>query len=242
MKTLFISDIHLDSLKSPLTHALLSFLRDTASDAEALYILGDLFESYIGDDEDALLHQAIAHALAQLAQRGTKVFLLNGNRDFLVGETFARRCKATLLKEPYTINLYGIPTLLLHGDTLCTEDKAYQRLRRVLRHPLFCSLGLKLPLTMRKYIADKLRNKSQYAIKQKSLSIMDVTQKEVEKVLQENKVSRLIHGHTHRPAIHHFYFNNQQGERIVLGAWDTRAEYLEATPNAATLKEFVFVR
>lgn len=242
MKTLFISDIHLDSLKSPLTNALLSFLRETAANAEALYILGDLFESYIGDDEDSLLHQAVAHALTQLARRGTKIFLLNGNRDFLVGKAFAKRCNATLVHEPYIINLYGTATLLLHGDSLCTEDKAYQRLRRVLRNPLFCYLGLKLPLSARKYIADQLRDKSKYAVTQKPFLIMDVTQTEVENVLRQNKVSRLIHGHTHRPAKHHFSFDNQQGERIVLGAWDSRAEYLEATPKGIALKEFVFTR
>jgi len=238
MKTLFISDIHLETTNSSLTKMFLRFLQTEATTAQALYLLGDLFESYIGDDENSLLHQEVAAALAKLVARGIAVSLLNGNRDFLVGKQFAQRCGATLLREPFVIDLYGVPTLLLHGDSLCTQDKAYQRLRWILRHPLVQFLGLKLPLSLRLRVAEKLRAESQYATQSKSLMIMDVVQEAVEAALRENHVYRLIHGHTHRPAVHRFMVDGQRAERFVLGAWDVRAEYLEATPELVRLVKF----
>jgi UDP-2,3-diacylglucosamine hydrolase len=240
MKTLFISDIHLDGPDSMLMRTLSAFLHTEAVGASALYILGDLFESYVGDDENNQLHRDLARLLSQLAQQGTKIYLLNGNRDFLVGKQFTTRCHAILLEEPVVIDLYGTPTLLLHGDSLCTLDKPYQRMRTLFRNKLFQSFVLQLPLSWRLKAASLMRDNSKRMLSGKSDFIMDVTQEAVEQILIKQRVNRLIHGHTHRPAIHHFTFNNnQQGERIVLGAWDATAQYLEATPQTTALKTFV---
>jgi UDP-2,3-diacylglucosamine hydrolase len=241
MKTLFISDIHLDTAGSPLTNALFQFLDTVAPESQSLYILGDLFESYVGDDENSLLHQELAAKLASLSREGISIYLLNGNRDFLVGKAFTDRCNATLLADPTLIDLYGTPTLLLHGDSLCTLDKSYQRMRRLFHNPLFQFLALKLPLRWRLKVAESMRDNSQQMVQTKSYAMMDTVQETVMQMLKQNKVTHMIHGHTHRPATHHFALNNNTvGERIVLGAWDkSGACYLEATPEGTELKKFV---
>lgn len=225
MTTLFISDLHLQLSQPPLSsqqellRACLSWLGSKARGSEALYILGDLFEAWIGDDDDAPWLQELATALRELNAGGTRLYFIHGNRDFLLGADFAQRCGMTLLPESIIIDLYGRPTLLLHGDTLCTEDTDYLKRRAESRSPLWQQAVLSLSLADRRALADSLRNESKMAGSNKSMEIMDVTSAEVLKVMEEAGVDLMIHGHTHRPARHELSVNRKTAERIVLGDW-----------------------
>lgn len=217
--TLFISDLHLDPRRPAITTLFQRFLTERASAAGALYILGDLFEAWIGDDDDSALAADIASALSALSRRGVPVYFVHGNRDFLLGERYAAACGMTLLAETTVIDLYGTPTLLMHGDTLCTDDVAYQAFRTQVRSPLWQAAMLSKPLAERRALAAQLRSESAQATQQKGEYIMDANADTVRHVLRAHGVQRLIHGHTHRPAVHHFDLDGAPAERIVLGDW-----------------------
>ena len=219
MATYLISDLHLDESRPDITRAFFDFLKGPAAGAEALYILGDFFEVWIGDDDDAPLVAEVAQQLQEYAAAGTKVFLMHGNRDFLLGEAFARRCGAELLADPSLVELAGQPVLLMHGDSLCTLDQEYMAFREQARNPQWQQALLAKPLQERRQIAAQIRAVSKSMNSRKAEDIMDVTPEEVVRVMQEHQVHTLIHGHTHRPARHHLELDGEPAERIVLGDW-----------------------
>jgi UDP-2,3-diacylglucosamine hydrolase len=222
----FISDLHLEEDRPDITGAFLYFMDKIQSQAEALYILGDFFESWIGDDEDTELQVLIKERLRAFSQTGKKLYFMHGNRDFLVGELFAVQTGAQLLEDPCVVNLNGIDTLLMHGDSLCTADTGYMKFRATIRNPAFLEPFLKRPLEERKITAQQLRAMSQANNQSKDMEIMDVTLEEIPKVLRQHNVTTLIHGHTHRPAIHALSYDSQDAQRIVLGDWDKEIWYL----------------
>lgn len=230
MTTLFISDLHLEESRPDITDAFLTFLREKAAGVEQLYILGDFFEAWIGDDERTPLQEQIAAALKQLSDSGTAIFLMHGNRDFLIGEDFCHRAGATLLDDPTVIDLYGTPTLLLHGDSLCTADVEYQKFRTNMRNPQMQKMMLARPLEDRQQMAKQLRALSMAKNQGKAEDIMDVTPEEVVKELEAHGVQLMIHGHTHRPAVHELKANGKPARRIVLGDWHSHLWWLEVQP------------
>lgn len=232
MSTLFISDLHLEESREDITRALLNFLEERAVSAERLYILGDFFEAWIGDDERTRLQETVAAALRQLRDRGTEIFLMHGNRDFLIGKDFCSRAGASLLEDPTVINLYGTPTLLMHGDSLCTADTEYQKFRANMRNPQWQQMILQRPLADRQLMARQLREISMAKNQGKMESIMDVTPEEVVSVMEAHGVQRLIHGHTHRPAVHQLEVSGKPAQRFVLGDWDKHAWWLEVKEGA----------
>ncbi len=227
MTTLFISDLHLEEARPDITRAFLDFLDTRARGAEQLYILGDFFEAWIGDDEHTPLQDQVADALKSVSDAGTALFLMHGNRDFLIGEDFCARVGATLLDDPTVVDLYGTPTLLMHGDSLCTADVEYQKFRASMRNQQWQKAFLQRPLQDRQMVARQLREISMAKNKGKEEFIMDVTPEEVVKVMESHGVRRLIHGHTHRPAVHQHQVNGQAATRIVLGDWHENAWWLE---------------
>lgn len=224
---LLISDLHLEEKRPDITRAFLRFLRERATQADALYILGDFFEVWIGDDGMSPFQHEIAAALRELSETGTRIFLMHGNRDFLIGRAFCREAGCTLLKDPSVINVHGERLLLMHGDSLCTADHAYMRMRRLLRNPLSRLILRHLPLAKRQQLARKLRNESRTQTRMKAAEITDVTPAEVERVMRQHKVYTLIHGHTHRPNVHMLDVNGQNALRIVLGDWDKQGWALQ---------------
>ena len=230
MTTLFISDLHLCPTRPAVNLAFLAFLRGPARRAGALYILGDLFEYWAGDDDlDDPFAAAICHALAATAAAGVAVFFMPGNRDFLVGEGFARLTGMTLLEDPILRNVEGIPTLLMHGDTLCTDDVAYQSLRAALRAAPWQREFLARPLAERKRAIEELRLRSEEEKQIKSAAIMDANRDAVAAALRTHGYPRLIHGHTHRPARHVHDIDGRSCERLVLADWYHRGSYLECS-------------
>ncbi|GBO82961.1 UDP-2,3-diacylglucosamine diphosphatase [Marinobacter salsuginis] len=230
MTTLFISDLHLEESRPDITEAFLGFLDGTASGVDQLYILGDFFEAWIGDDERTPLQEQIAAALRKLRDSGTDIFLMHGNRDFLIGEDFCKRAGASLLDDPTVIDLHGTPTLLMHGDSLCTADVEYQKFRANMRNPQWQQMILQRPLKDRQQMARQLREISMAKNQGKEEFIMDVTPEEVIKDMEAHGVQHMIHGHTHRPAVHELIANGLPAKRIVLGDWDKNVWWLEAEP------------
>ena len=227
MTTLFISDLHLDGSRPEITGLFQEFLEEEAAKASALYILGDFFEVWIGDDDDDLHHAQVTAGLKTLTSAGVPVYLMHGNRDFLIGRRFAERTGVKLLADPTVIDLGGSPTLLMHGDTLCTDDLQYQKARRFLRNRMVQGIYLALPLSLRRRIAAYARAKSKTDTAAKASYIMDVNQQAVESVMAQHGVTRLIHGHTHRPAVHCFKsVDGKDMERIVLGDWYEQSSIL----------------
>ena len=218
--SLFISDLHLSS-DQPRSMAEFRYLVDEfASKAEAFYILGDLFEYWAGDDDlDDPFHAQVVAALASLATHHTRVYLLHGNRDLLMGETLAAACHAKLLEDPTLVDLYGTPTLLSHGDALCTDDVDYMRHREQVRDPGFQKDFLAKPLAMRKTAIEEMRQRSTAAKRDKDDAVMDVNDEAVAALLRKYHYPRLIHGHTHRPARHELVVDDHDCERWVLGDW-----------------------
>lgn len=225
-ETLFISDLHLDSGHPEIQQQLLDFLGHDAKGSDALYILGDLFEVWLGDDDDNPDHQNIIDSLQRLHSQGTPIYIQHGNRDFLLGERFSQRCGCTILPDPCVIDLYGQQVLIMHGDLLCSDDVDYQAFRLQVRDPAWQAQFLHLPLTQRKQIAEGLRQKSQQETRTKTTDIMDVTQSTVDQYMQQHNVHTLIHGHTHRPDIHKWKQNDIARERIVLGDWHAQGSVL----------------
>lgn len=230
MTTLFISDLHLEESRPDITEAFLRFLDEKASGVEQLYILGDFFEAWIGDDERTPLQEQIAAALRKLRDSGTDIFLMHGNRDFLIGQDFCDRAGARLLDDPTVIDLHGTPTLLMHGDSLCTADVEYQKFRANMRNPQWQQMILQRPLADRQQMARQLREISMAKNQGKEEFIMDVTPEEVVKDMEKHGVQQLIHGHTHRPAVHELTANGAPAKRIVLGDWDKNVWWLRAEP------------
>jgi UDP-2,3-diacylglucosamine hydrolase len=231
----FIADLHLSEDRPDITACFLSFLQDEAPKAQTLYILGDLFEYWVGDDDDSPFVVKIAQAIKSLSLTGTQVYFIHGNRDFLLGKKYAQKAGMMLLPESYIIDLFGQKALIMHGDTLCTHDVEYQQFRKKSRSWWWQFIIKSLPLSVRKKIAANYRNKSALAKQNKSMEIMDVTQEEVIAQLRKAGVNLLIHGHTHRPAIHQIQLNNQNAQRIVLGDWYHQGAWLKVTPTKMQL-------
>ena len=222
MSTLFISDLHLDGSWPDITNQFLEFLQVEAAQAEALYILGDLFEAWIGDDDPDADKQRVIGALRNLTSSGVPCYVMHGNRDFLLGTRFCRETGTKLLDDGTVITLYGRRVLLLHGDTLCTDDHAYQRLRRTVRNPLVKLILRSLTLRQRQRLAQRMRAGSKAHIESMDKAapyIMDVNEQAVVRALQHYNVDCMIHGHTHRPAIHQVEVAGHTATRIVLGDW-----------------------
>lgn len=235
--TLFISDLHLDPARPEITRLFLDFLAGDAREAEALYILGDLFEAWIGDDDPSQHHADVQDAMARLSASDTATYFMHGNRDFLIGDTFAQRTGFTLLDDPLVIDLYGTPTLLTHGDALCTDDVEYQEIRKQFRNPDWQAQFLAQPLEARQAFADKARAESKSAQAGKSMDIMDVNQGAVAASFIGHDVARMIHGHTHRPGVHTMSLDGQTRQRIVLGDWYEQGSVLRARPEGISLME-----
>ena len=222
---LFISDCHLDQSRPEVTAALVEFLDKRAPGARYLYILGDFFEVWLGDDTPIPEFQIVISSLQQLAP-DTEIFFMGGNRDFLLGDEFARKVNFKLLEEPHIVQLGDKRVALIHGDTLCTDDHDYQAFRAFVRDPYRQSVFLAKPLQERLQIARQLRSDSSDAMTQKALEIMDVNAQAVQDCFDQNQVDTIIHGHTHRPALHQYDSNLT---RIVLGDWGRESSYLSWT-------------
>lgn len=218
MSTLFISDLHLSQERPGITRLFLDFLAGPARDVEQLYILGDLFEAWLGDDMVLPDYREAIQQLKQLSET-VPVYIMHGNRDFLLREDFAEMTGCQLLNEAVVIDLYGKKTLLLHGDTLCTDDTAYQKFRSMVRNPVWQTDMLAKTPGERLALAKQLRETSKTETQGKSNEIMDVNQQTVEETMRKHAVTHLIHGHTHRPATHQFELDGENAERIVLGDW-----------------------
>ncbi len=226
MSTLFISDLHLSQERPEITDLFLTFLRQQAINAQALYILGDLFEVWLGDDMILPDYQSSIEQIHNLVEKNVPVFIMYGNRDFLMREQFEKLTGATLIHEPYTLNLYGTKTLLMHGDTLCTDDVEYQKFRAMVRNPQWQDEMLAKPPAERLALAKNFREISKTETAAKENDIMDVNQDAVLQTMRDNGVNTLIHGHTHRPDTHHFKIDGIDATRIVLADWYKTGSYL----------------
>ena len=233
--TYFIADLHLAQNRPDITACFLRFLKNEAIQAQTLYILGDLFEVWVGDDDDSAYLATIAKALRTLSSFGTTIYYIHGNRDFLLGKRFAKKSSMILLPEIDLIDLYGQNVVIMHGDTLCTRDIAYQNFRTKSRSWWWQTIVKNLPLWVRKKMAANYRKKSAAATSIKPQDIMDVTESEVVDCLESYQSQLLIHGHTHRPAIHHLTANGKTAQRIVLGDWYEQGAWLKVTPTSMKL-------
>ncbi len=226
-----ISDLHLEENNPHIADIFKNFLTDCTMSASALYILGDFFEAWIGDDDLTSFNRMIIDALFQATQKGLAIYFTHGNRDFLIGKKFLRMTGCQLLPDEYVANLFGTPTLLMHGDTLCTEDLKYLKFRKKSRSWLFKTFIQLYSLKKRRAIAAHYREQSKAHTRNTAEYIMDVTQAEVERVMRKHHLLHMIHGHTHRPAIHHFELDGQQATRTVLAAWHEQGNALICEPN-----------
>jgi UDP-2,3-diacylglucosamine hydrolase len=222
----FISDLHLSAEQPALTQLFTHYLNHIAPDADAVFILGDLFEVWLGDDMILPEYQDAIEAIKALTEKNIPVYIMYGNRDFLMREQFEKITGSQLINDPTIIDLYGTPTLLMHGDTLCTDDVEYQKFRTMVRSTDWQNDFLGKSQEERLAIAKQYRDKSKTATKSKTSSIMDVNQQEVETVMQIYKVTQLIHGHTHRPNTHHFKLGDRDAKRLVLADWDLAGHIL----------------
>lgn len=237
MSTLFISDLHLDDSRPHITTLFERYLAsDEVRHADALYILGDLVEAWVGDDDDAPLPQRIARATSAVRDAGVPVYFMAGNRDFLLGDAFAARAGFTIVEDGAVHDLYGVPTLLMHGDVLCTDDVAYQQMRSQVRAPEWKKQVLSMPLEARRALAAKARAESRAYTSSTQETLMDVNAQAVAQAMRNAGVRHLIHGHTHRPAVHHFDLDGQTAERIVLGDWYEQGSVLRITPETRELR------
>lgn len=237
--TYFIADIHLSAERADITQCLLTFLANEAIHAEKLYVLGDLFEYWLGDDDITPLSEQVAAAFKALSQQ-TPIYFIHGNRDFAIRRKWADKAGMTLLPEQYVIDLYGTPTLLLHGDELCTLDVEYQAFRKKARGWWWPRLVGALPLWLRRKLAQRGRQTSKNNQQNLTAEIMDVTQDEVIYAMTQHNVQQMIHGHTHRPNIHSFVVNGKSATRIVLGDWYTQGSVLRVSPGDLCLEKHAF--
>ena len=235
MTTLFISDLHLDASRPHITRLFGDFVRSEAVHAHALYLLGDLFEAWIGDDEDGDLANEVAAILAGLHAARVPGFLVHGNRDFLLGDAWARAAHLTLLPDPCVLDIEGRRTLLMHGDVLCTDDAPYQAFRARSHAPDWQRAFLARPLAERRAFAARARAESRRHTRSVADAITDVNADAVCAAMRDHKTGRLIHGHTHRPAIHRFEIDGERAERIVLGDWYEQGSVLRVDRERAAL-------
>ncbi len=237
MTTLFISDLHLTPSAPEITDCFIRFMREEAIHAEALYVLGDLFEFWIGDDDNSAFAKKIKQEFKQLTKIGVPCFFTQGNRDFLVGKRFAKQTGVTLLGDETVIDLYGQSAVILHGDTLCTEDVQYLAYRAKVHQPWLQWVFNRIPLWIKKKIVAKVQTGISENKQMKSLDIMDVTHSEVDAVMAKHHVQLMIHGHTHRPQIHRF----GQKTRVVLGDWYQQGSVLVCSPDQLDLQTRPFI-
>lgn len=224
---LFISDLHLKPAEPKTMELFIRFADEIASQVDTLYILGDFLEYWLGDDDPAAAYQEIFNKLSELpAKHNTRVYFMHGNRDFLIGEKLAERCGFQLINDPYKIKIQGKDALLMHGDTLCTDDVDYQKFRQMVRDPAWQQQVLSRSLEERYQLAQSLRQDSQQAMSEKEEYIMDVNEQETQRTFEDNAVDLIIHGHTHRPAIHRQMLGSRETTRVVLGDWHSTASYL----------------
>ncbi|HET7569383.1 MAG TPA: UDP-2,3-diacylglucosamine diphosphatase [Gammaproteobacteria bacterium] len=236
MTTAFISDLHLDASRPEVTRLFQAFLADEARTLDALYILGDLFEAWIGDDDPDPHHAAVKRDLRALTAAGVPGYFMHGNRDFLIGDRFSRETGLQILDDPVVVDLYGVPTLITHGDALCIDDLDYQAFRQTVREPAWQQAFLSKPLDARRGFAAQARAESKRLQRDKSAAIMDVNQNAVEALMREHGVTRMIHGHTHRPDTHHFTADGEQFTRIVLGDWYDQGSILRCDADGCRLE------
>jgi UDP-2,3-diacylglucosamine hydrolase len=231
---LFISDLHLEPDRPDISQAFFNFLEKYASKAQALYILGDFFNVWLGDDHSSELSIQVAEKLTALSQAGVIIKLMHGNRDFLMGDKFAQACGAELIEEPYLLQAFNDTLLLMHGDVLCTRDHDYMSFRSMVRDPIWQQEFLNRPISDRIAFAAEARKQSQSMSSNKATDIMDVTPEAVSDIMQSHNVLTLIHGHTHRPAVHDL---SKSAKRMVLGDWDNSAWYISWAPEQLALHE-----
>ncbi|MEO8402061.1 MAG: UDP-2,3-diacylglucosamine diphosphatase [Gammaproteobacteria bacterium] len=219
MINVLISDLHLEESRPDIVELFTKFLTECVATADALYILGDFFEMWIGDDDLSPFNLMIITALKKATDQGLAIYFMHGNRDFLIGKKFSRLTGCKLLPEEYVVELAGVPILLMHGDVLCTQDLAYLKFRKKARNWFFQKFVLLQSLKRRRAIAERYRAGSKAHTSTTSAAIMDVTQSEVMRMMQKHNVQHMIHGHTHRPAVHEFELNGSTATRTVLGPW-----------------------
>ena len=222
MTTLFISDLHLEAGQPSITEQFLGFLEQARGRADALYVLGDLFDAWLGDDDPEPEYRRVIEALRSLRASGTRLYFMHGNRDFLVGARFCAESGCELLDEHTVVPLHGERVLLMHGDLLCTDDVEYQAFRRMVRDPAWQRRMLALPIAERAALAQQVKKQTRAAVMIKAEDIMDVNQKTVEDTMRRFGVRTLLHGHTHRPNVHRLSLDGEDATRIVLGDWHTQ--------------------
>jgi len=235
MATLFISDLHLDAKRPDIGEQFLALLEGEARNAETLYILGDLFESWVGDDDPNEHYAAIKSALRALVDTGVPVYFMHGNRDFMIGADFAGETGVQILPDPTPIELHGDTVLLSHGDALCTDDVEYQQVRTMVRNPEWQAMMLAKPLEERLAFAAHARVQSMERNQSLSEDITDVNQGEVDNLINEHGVDILLHGHTHRPAVHEVDLGDRTAKRIVLGDWYEQGSIVRWDENGFSL-------
>jgi UDP-2,3-diacylglucosamine hydrolase len=236
LKTLFISDLHLDPVAPGIQRQFLEFLEGEARSASALYILGDLFEVWLGDDDPAPASRTIVQSLRALTDAGVTCFVMHGNRDFLIGQRFCRETGAQLIEDGTVVEIHGDRVLLLHGDVLCTDDVSYQRLRRIVRNPVVQWIVRHMSLARRRALAQKMREGSRMHVNSTAAQIMDVNAEAVATAFRASGVATMIHGHTHRPAVHSLEVDGSRVQRIVLGDWHSQGSVLERSASGFDLR------
>lgn len=224
----FASDLHLDPSTPDIASRFLRFLAGPVRGSHALFLLGDLFEAWVGDDDPEPAHREVIAAIAEVTRSGTLVFVMRGNRDFLIGERFCAESGAVLLEDPAIVTIAGAPALLSHGDGLCVDDRAYQKLRALVRDESVRAGFARLPLDARRRLATEAREGSREHLARAVDYITDVNQLAVESVMREAGVQLMIHGHTHRPNVHRFESDGESRTRVVLGAWHDEAMVLRS--------------
>ena len=241
MSTLFVSDLHLEAERPDIGNQFIEFLKTDAMEADDLYILGDLFEAWVGDDDPNAHYHKIKNAIRKVVDKGVPVYFMHGNRDFMIGRQFANETGVEILKDPYPVTMYGQKALLSHGDAMCLDDVQYQRVRTMVRNPDWQASMLAKPLKERLRIAEEARRQSLERTLNLSMNIMDVSEDEVKRVIKEHGVDVLLHGHTHRPDVHTVDLGNRKAKRIVLGdwyqqgsvlRWDLRGPKLQVMPRS----------
>jgi UDP-2,3-diacylglucosamine hydrolase len=237
MSTLFVSDLHLEAERPDIGNQFIEFLKTEAMEADDLYILGDLFEAWVGDDDPNTHYAKIKMAIRKVVDKGVPVYFMHGNRDFMIGRQFANETGVQILKDPYPVDMYGQKALLSHGDALCTDDTQYQRVRLMTRNPDWQASILAKPLKERLRIAEEARRQSLERTLNMTMDIMDVNQDEVRRVIKEHGVDVLLHGHTHRPGIHSIDLGNRKAKRIVLGDWYRQGSVLRWDLRGPKLRE-----
>ena len=237
MTILFISDLHLEAERPDISKQFLHFLETEASEAEELYILGDLFEAWVGDDDPNTHYFTIKRALRKIVDSGIPIYFMHGNRDFMIGREFANETGVQILKDPCKVVMYGEQVLLSHGDVLCTDDLQYQQIRKMTRDPDWQAKIRARPLKDRLRMAEDARRQSLEATINKSMEIMDVNQDAVKNAIKQFNVGVLLHGHTHRPAVHEIDIDGRKAKRIVLGDWYTQGSVVRWGRRGPKLEE-----